>query len=413
VIPRLTTIDSTARFLADGYAFVGRQARRAGSDVFRTRLMLRPVVCLSGAEAARLFYGSGRFTRSGALPLSVVHLLQDAGSVQTLDGAAHDHRKLVFLATQREEQVARLIDVFGDEWHRAAARWAGMTRVNLYRESVGVLARSATRWAGLGEAPAWLADELSTMVYRAATVGPLNWAARLRRHRAERWARTRIEEIRSGTRAVAADSLAATIANHLDLEGRMLTTDVAAVELLNILRPTVAVARFIVFAALALHRRPQWVARCAAGADDDRLHFAQEVRRYYPFFPVIGGVATDDLSFRGDTIRRGQWVLLDLFGTNRDARSWTEPDRFDPDRFRVWDGDPDTLVPQGGGDVARGHRCPGETATVALVVEAVRLLTTTMTYRVPDQDLRISLRRMPALTKDDFTIEDVRPARPL
>ena len=407
MIPRLRTPDSTLRFLAQGYTFVGRQARSVGGDAFRTRLMLRPVVCLYGAEAAGFFYGGGRFSRAGALPLSVVHLLQDAGSVQTLEGAAHDHRKLMFLAAQREEQIALLIEAFRDEWADAAERWQRLPEVDLYREAVGVLARSATRWAGLEPAPEWLADTLSTMVDRAATVGPPNWAARARRRRAERWAQEVVEQIRSGRRTPPEGSLAGTIAGHLDLEGRLLPAEVAAVELLNILRPTVAVARFVVFAALALHRHPEWAGRVAADPDD-RLHFAQEVRRFYPFFPVIGGVATRELEFRGERLRQGQWVLLDLFGTNRDERTWARPERFDPDRFADWDGDPDTLVAQGAGDVAHGHRCPGETATVALVVEATRLLTTGLDYRVPPQDLRIGLRRMPALTVDDLTIADVR-----
>jgi fatty-acid peroxygenase len=365
------------------------------------------VVCLYGAEAAGFFYGGGRFSRAGALPLSVVHLLQDAGSVQTLEGAAHDHRKLMFLAARREEQIELLLEAFRDEWAEAAERWQRLPEVDLYRESVGVLARSATRWAGLEPAPEWLADTLSTMVDRAATVGPPNWAARTKRLRAERWARDVVEEIRAGRRTPPEDALARTIAGHLDLEGRLLPAEVAAVELLNILRPTVAVARFIVFAALALHRHPEWAVRVAVDADD-RLHFAQEVRRFYPFFPVIGGVATRELEFRGERLRRGQWVLLDLFGTNRDERSWPEPERFDPDRFAGWDGNPDTLVPQGAGDAGLGHRCPGETATVALVVEAARLLITSVEYRVPRQDLRIGLRRMPALTVDDFTITEVR-----
>nr|WP_228509039.1 cytochrome P450 [Herbiconiux sp. VKM Ac-1786] len=245
------------------------------------------------------------------------------------------------------------------------------------------------------------------MVDRAATVGPPNWAARAKRRRAERWAREVVQEIRSGARTPPEGSLARTVAEHLDLEGRLVPAEVAAVELLNILRPTVAVARFIVFAALALHHHPGWAGWVAVDADD-RLHFAQEVRRFYPFFPVIGGVATRELEFRGERLRPGQWVLLDLFGTNRDERSWAHPQRFDPDRFAGWDGDPDTLVPQGADDVAHGHRCPGETATVALVVEATRLLSAGLEYRVPPQDLRIGLRRMPALTVDDFTLTDVR-----
>ena len=50
---------------------------------------------------------------------------------------------------------------------------------------------------------------------------------------------------------------------------------VAAVELLNLLRPTVAIARFIVFAALALHLHPEWRARVAE--DEELGHGQREV----------------------------------------------------------------------------------------------------------------------------------------
>lgn len=45
-------------------------------------------------------------------------------------------------------------------------------------------------------------------------------------------------------------------AMHTDLEGNLLDEQIAAVEVINVLRPTVAVSRFIVFCALALHQYP-------------------------------------------------------------------------------------------------------------------------------------------------------------
>src|SRR3546814_9974873 len=66
----------------------------------------------------------------------------------------------------------------------------------------------------------------------------------------------------------------------------MLSPRVAAVELLNILRPTVAVSVFITFTAHALHQLP--ACRQNLQADDGYLEcFVQEVRRFYPFFPAV------------------------------------------------------------------------------------------------------------------------------
>jgi fatty-acid peroxygenase len=94
----------------------------------------------------------------------------------------------------------------------------------------------------------------------------------------------------------------------------------------------------------------------------------------------MGGRVLEPFAWRGHRFRRGDWVLLDLYGTGRDGRTWRDPDRFDPDRF-----DPDRfrrrtvgpfeMVPQGGGDQARGRRCPGASVVVEVLHRALRMLT--------------------------------------
>ncbi|MBV8672326.1 MAG: hypothetical protein JOZ33_02730, partial [Acidobacteriaceae bacterium] len=86
-IPRDTAWDNTVPLLfTEGYRFITNRCHRLGSDVFATRVMLRPVVCMQGAEAAQQFYHPERFTRRGALPLFAFKLIQDLGSVMALDG---------------------------------------------------------------------------------------------------------------------------------------------------------------------------------------------------------------------------------------------------------------------------------------------------------------------------------------
>lgn len=104
-------------------------------------------------------------------------------------------------------------------------------------------------------------------------------------------------------------------------------------------------------------------------------------------------------------------MLLDIYGTNHDRRIWQEPQAFQPERFRDWDGSAFTLIPQGGGeDHTTTHRCAGEWLTIALMERSVRLLTTAMCYEVPPQDLHISLSRMPAIPRSQFVIRNVRRA---
>jgi fatty-acid peroxygenase len=242
------------------------------------------------------------------------------------------------------------------------------------------------------------------MIDKAAAVGPLNWYARWRRRFTEKWAAECIGAIRRSGRAAASDSPAAAIAFHTDEHGNPLSAETAAVELLNLLRPIVAVSRFMVFAAVALQQHPEWKDLLRAGQDADLDCFAQEVRRYYPFFPFVSGTAREKLEWKGHTFKAGQWALFDLYGTNHDGRIWKDPESFNPARFRGWRPDPHSLVPQGAGDAAAGHRCPGEDITIDLIRRAVRALTAEAGISVPAQDLSIDLTRMPALPRSGFIL---------
>ncbi|MGY2001904.1 cytochrome P450 [Blastococcus sp. SYSU DS1024] len=412
MVPTLPVPDSSLALLRDGYAFVSRRCDQLGTDAFRTRLLLQPAVCMRGAEAARIFYSGERFTRTGAFPSSVLRLLQDEGSVQALDGEPHRHRKDMFLTVLQGTGSEAITGRLAEEWRRAVPRWQRAGRVALYDAVNEVLTRTATGWAGvpMTERDVRLRTrELSAMVDHAGDVGPRNWAARVLRNRSERWARQLVDRTRRGTLQPPPGSALAVIAAHRDTAGEPLTLPAAGVELLNVLRPIVAVSRYVVFAALALLRNPSWYDTFADGDDADLMAFVDEVRRFYPFFPLIGGRVHRPFSWQGYDFPVGQRVLLDLYGTNHDPRLWPDPEAFRPERFRDWDGDPYTLVPQGAGEYRDDHRCPGEPMTRLLIAEAVRQLTRSMRYRVGVQDLSISLRRLPTLPASGFVVSDVRP----
>ena len=404
-IPRIPG-DQSLAFLLEGYRFGQHRFDRLGTDAFRTRLMLREVVVLRGAAAARFFYEGERFDRTGALPVSVLHLLQDEGSVQTLSGDAHRVRKGMFLEVATLAHRDALAAIFRDEWREAVLEWAQRPSIVLHREAARVLTRTACQWAGVplreDEVDARTSEFLA-MIDRAGTFGPPNWFARAMRLRTEAWAR---DVVRDGAATPPPEGSAlAVILAHRDGDGHPLSVETAATELLNVLRPTVAVGRFIVFAAWALRRRPDWAARIRAGDDEAAAAFAEEVRRFSPFFPVVGGRAIGDVEWAGERLPAGAWVMLDLFATNRHPALWEQPERFEPGRFLGGRAvDRNALVPQGGGVAAAGHRCPGELHTVDLVAEAIKLLARETNYDLPPQDLRVHLRRMPALPRSGFVM---------
>ncbi len=125
--------------------------------------------------------------------------------------------------------------------------------------------------------------------------------------------------------------------------------------------------------------------------------FVQEVRRFYPFFPAAMAAVQREFEWSGMHFRRGDRVLLDLYGTNRDPACWDDPERFLPSRFIDASPLPYAFIPQGGGDAAQHHRCPGEDFTVGLMVLAMRKLTQKTRYDLVPQDWGLDMRRLPAL----------------
>lgn len=426
-IPREASPDSTLALLCDPYHFVAKRRQRHGSEAFRGRLMLQPTIFFGGEEAARLFYDPDKFMRTGAMPEPVLQTLLGDVGVQTLDDEPHHRRKAMFLSLLTGEGVDRLTDMTEKIWLDHARRWAASgERVVLYDAMQAIVTQAVCAWAGVP-----LSDEevpqrrrqLVALFDKAANVGHVY--ARLQRNRAESWAADLVEDVRGGKLTPPPGSVLEVIANHHEADGQWLDPRTAAVELLNVLRPTVAVSLYITFVAHALHGHPEHRRRIEAGEPGFERSFAQEVRRWYPFFPSVVARVRRDFEWKDYKFRRGTRVVLDLHGTNHDPRSWTSPEVFDPDRFQqkhaesagteggaeggeVTAGCPFRLVPQGGGNHATGHRCPGEWITLALMTMAARVLTTRLDYDVPQQDLRIDETRLPAVPRSRFVIEHVR-----
>ncbi|MFP4515912.1 MAG: cytochrome P450 [Desulfovibrionales bacterium] len=409
-IPSTTLPESTLFLFLDGYEFVRKRCDRLDSDIFQTRIMLQKTICMRGKETSLLFYDQDKFQRAGAAPLRLQKTLFGRGGVQGLDGEAHRHRKAMFMSRMSTESINRLTSLTEQEFQAALSRWETRNRIVLFDELREILCRSVCAWAGvpLDESEVEMRTrDFGAMIDDSGAVGPRHWRGRQARERTERWIGSIIEAVRENRFSPSEECALHTVSFHSDLQGQYLPTRVAAVELINFLRPTIAVARFMTFAALALHDHREWQARTANNTSDLEM-FVQEVRRYYPFFPFVAARVRSTFEWKGYTFPKGVRVLLDLWGTDHDPRIWETPASFNPERFRTWKDDPYAFIPQGGGDHFSNHRCAGEWITIELLKTAVRFLTTSMDYAVPKQDLRISLSRLPALPKSGFVITTVR-----
>lgn len=397
-------IDQSANFLRDGYLFASRLRRRAGLPPgspapVRLRLMGRPAVLLRGVDGVRAFYDTGRVERDGAMPGFIRLPLFGSGAVHGLDGRAHEVRKnaLADMAYD-DDRVARFADLVADEMEEMLADWSRSGGGVVYDDTSRAFGRAAFRWAGVPITPAEAdrrALQMSRLLDTFGRVGT-NPVAVAERVRLDRWATGLIRDVRSGRLRVEPDSVLAAMADLRDVDGGLVPDRTAAVELQNLTRPTVAVARFAAFAAVALTEHPDRAERireatASAGrltGIPDAVAFAQEVRRVYPFVPMLPALATRDFEVGGCPVRRGERVLLDLLGTDTDPQHWRDAAQFDPNRFAdVPDAEQiEAFIPQGGGGVRTGHRCPGEKIAVTALSAAVAALSRGEVHISEDHD---------------------------
>lgn len=240
------------------------------------------------------------------------------------------------------------------------------------------------------------------MIESASKIGFRHWQGRQARRLMEKWCRNLIHQTRTNQLPVELDKALYKIAMYQQPDNSLLSEQVAAVELLNVLRPTVAITYYVVLTALALHQFPHETKRL--NSDEARHRFVQEVRRFYPFFPATVAQVRQTFEWQGYTFPQGSRVMLDLYGTNHDERLWQNPEQFWPDRFLYNDTDEFSLIPQGGGDYWQHHRCAGEWLTLAL-----KVLTQEIQYEVPGQNLFLPHNKMPTLPESGFIMSKVTP----
>nr|WP_260981103.1 cytochrome P450 [Curtobacterium pusillum] len=404
-------IDDSLALLTRGYGFGAHLWRRtrAGARAVPFRLLGKPSLFVRGAEGVELFYDGDRTARHGAMPALVQRTLFGVGSVHSLDGAEHRHRKATFVdVAYEDEHVRRLTPLLAEEWGRELAAWTAGGHRSAYDAGVGAIGRAVMRWAGLPGTPAaktrWAARLAQVVDGFGVPYSPEYLPAVRNRHWSDRHAARLVEAVRGGRLTPAEGSALYEWAWHRDPEGALLPPRTAGIELQNSFRPAIAVARFVAFAAKELHDHPEWRARIAEETRTRRsltdgpaaVAFAQEVRRTAPFVPMLPAWATTDVELDGERLPAGGRVVLDILGTDTDDRSWPDADRFDPGRFLGVDDYESlrTFVPHGGADVATGHRCPGEKVAIAALATAVAALSDPG-VRILDEGLEVDRRRLP------------------
>src|SRR5699024_1530509 len=96
-------LDHTLAMLKEGYLYIPNRCRQLESDIFQTRLLGgQKTICMTGKQAAKIFYDQSKMKRSGAAPKRVRQTLFGEKGLQTLDGSGHKNRKQMFMSLMTE-----------------------------------------------------------------------------------------------------------------------------------------------------------------------------------------------------------------------------------------------------------------------------------------------------------------------
>lgn len=403
--------DDSLSLLLRGYGFGAHLWRRAdtGARAVPFRLLGREALFMRGEEGVRVFYDESLVRRHGAMPAFIQESLFGHGSVHSLDGEEHRHRKATFVDVLYDDaEVQRLLPELEGQWQGELDAWVAGGERSAYEAAVGALGRAIMRWAGIpGTAAAqtrWAKRQAQIVDGFGVPYSPEFALALVNRAWSDRHAAELIEAVRTGTLRPAEGTALRAWAHHRDQGGELLPAKRAGVELQNSFRPMIAVSRFVAFAAKELHDRPEWRERIAAETAQRgslvggplATAFAQEIRRTAPFVPMLPAWAETDVEVDGERVPAGGRVVLDILGTDTDTREWERPSQFAPERFIGVD-DYEALhafVPHGGGDVRTGHRCPGEKLAIAGLAASIAVLSDPR-LRISGHGLDVNRRRMP------------------
>ncbi|MFV8292347.1 MULTISPECIES: cytochrome P450 [Aerococcus] len=392
-----------------GYNLLSVIREDVDAPVAKAKFLTKEIITIYGEEAAKKFYDPTKFKREGAMPKPVLKTLFGEDGVQTLDGEAHHHRKNYFMdlmVPERMDEYAEILDR-----HLTEKMEAQHGKFELFELANLVLFEAVAEWSGINldrlseNEIKDLAEKQISMISGAITSPTDHIKAISDRNDSEEWAQELIKEARENPVPGKEHLALYTFAQATDLEGELLPLEVAAVELLNIIRPTVALTVWMALMGHALFAKDGVYDELKADFKNLQDPFIQEMRRYYPFFPMLPAIAIDDVEINGYHIPKDTWTVLDLYGTNHDERTVNDPEKFEIRRYlgRAKDlsyEEEYEMIAQGGGKFREMHRCAGEWITLHSMRVFSDHLVNKNEFSIPEQDWEIPMNQFPTYPKD-------------
>ncbi|PIC56695.1 cytochrome P450 [Sporosarcina sp. P12(2017)] len=387
-----------------GYNLLGELREEVGAPVVKAEFLTKEITAIYGEEAARKFYDPENFKREGAMPKPVLKTLFGEGGVQTLDGDEHHHRKNYFMDLMSPDRMEEYHILLAKNVSEELDKQHG--EFELFDLANRVLFNTISEWCGINleqfdsKTLEKLARNQISMISGAVTSPVDHIKGITDRNESEKWAEDLIKEAREHPVPGKERLALYTFAHATDLDGELLPVEVAAVELLNIIRPTVALTVWVALMGHALFAKRDIYEELQSDFDDLQDSFIQELRRYYPFFPMLPAIAVSAVEVDGYLIPKDSWVVLDLYGSNHDERTIASPEQFDSQRFvgRAKDisyEEEYEMIAQGGGKFREMHRCAGEWITLHSLRVFSDHLVNQYEFTVPEQDWTIPMNQFP------------------
>ena len=237
-------LNETKELINKGYNLLRELREDVNAPVVKAEFLTKDITVIYGEEAARKFYNPEIFKREGAMPEPVLKTLFGEGGVQTLDGKRHHHRKNYFMDLMTPERMEDYRKILNKNLTEELDKQHG--EFELFDLANRVLFTSICEWSGINlenydsKSLEKLAHNQISMISGAVTSPADHIRGITDRNHSEQWAQDLIKEARKNPVPGKEDLALYVFANATDYDGELLPVEVAAVELLNIIRPTVA-----------------------------------------------------------------------------------------------------------------------------------------------------------------------------
>ncbi len=415
----LPGIGETLAFAKDPFGFIQERRARYGR-VFHTSLLGHTTAVLAGPEPIEAFYDPANVMRNGANPANVQALFGGPGVINNLDGAAHARRReSVSAALSREAiesylpRMTRFVDAAFARWASAGEiRWsdelkrlaietlgAVFASIESERELTALIKRCEAIAAAATALPIPLPGTPYTKGLRAKDESLAYYRGLVRAHCEREYddGLARILAARTADGTTIADDDVPGELNHLFPAGYVVFAQfVASIVRLSEYED---VRDRVAAEAAMLSDTPS---AAELSAKTYLIQVVNEVRRLTPIVPFATGKARRAFVVDGFTIPAG-WVVMAAVWTNdREAATFRDPERFDPDRFgerAEHTAHSYAYTPQGAGP-ADGHRCPGFDLTTIFMALFIARLVRGYRWELPEQNLAPNWALIPPVPRD-------------